>query len=379
MTEQKPSQPTAGDKSTKPARRGRQALSAAFNVLAVLSLAAAIFFAWMRFTNQQSEFIHPQQSSLPLAQRAPETNQQPLAALPVYTIMDVTDQGVTRRPDFLTLIPSRPRAEVITYTVQRGDNLFNIADSFGVKPETILWGNFDVLEDNPHLLKPDQVLNILPVNGVYYQWRDGDTLSGVAAQFKTTAASILEFTGNHLDLTLDVNSMSSITPGTWVVVPDGKRPIKDWGPPVITRSNPASARSYGDGYCSAVYEGAVGNGWFIWPTVAHNISGYNFTDLHPAIDIAGGEGAPVVAADNGVIVFAGWSNFGYGNLIVIDHGNGFQTAYAHLSSYGVGCGQSVFQGGLIGAVGNTGNSFGSHLHFELSYNGVKLNPLDYLP
>jgi len=78
------------------------------------------------------------------------------------------------------------------------------------------------------------------------------------------------------------------------------------------------------------------------------------------------------------VVFAGWSNYGYGYLVVIDHGNGYQTAYAHLSAVGVGCGQSVFQGSNIGAVGATGNASGSHLHFELSYNGVKLNPSDNL-
>lgn len=89
-------------------------------------------------------------------------------------------------------------------------------------------------------------------------------------------------------------------------------------------------------------------------------------------------GNAIFAADSGVIVYAGWSNYGYGNLIVIDHGNGFQTAYSHLSVVGVGCGQSVFQGGQIGSMGSTGNSSGPHLHFELIYNGAKPNPLDYL-
>ena len=119
---------------------------------------------------------------------------------------------------------------------------------------------------------------------------------------------------------------------------------------------------------------------FVWPAGAHTISGYNYNPgVHPAIDIAGGEGSPAYATDSGVVVYAGWSNYGYGNLIVIDHGNGWQSAYAHLSAYSVTCGQSVFQGGLIGAIGNTGNSYGSHLHFELVYGGAKLNPLDFLP
>jgi murein DD-endopeptidase MepM/ murein hydrolase activator NlpD len=89
-------------------------------------------------------------------------------------------------------------------------------------------------------------------------------------------------------------------------------------------------------------------------------------------------GNAVYAADSGVVVYAGWSNYGYGNLVVIDHGNGWQTAYAHLSAFSVGCGQSVSRGIMIGALGSTGNSTGPHLHFEMSINGAKVNPLDYV-
>jgi len=95
------------------------------------------------------------------------------------------------------------------------------------------------------------------------------------------------------------------------------------------------------------------------------------------VDIGGAEGNPIYATDSGVVVFAGWSSYGYGYMIVLDHGNGWQSAYAHLSAVGVGCGQSVYQGGQIGGLGNTGNSSGPHLHFELSINGAKVNPLDY--
>ena len=163
-----------------------------------------------------------------------------------------------------------------------------------------------------------------------------------------------------------------------IVLPGGKRVIKDWGPPAITRSNPASAKYYGEGACGNVYEGAVGTGTFVWPTTDHGISGYTFDPgVHPAVDISGAEGNSIFATDSGVVVYAGWSDYGYGNLIVIDHGNGWQSAYAHLSAAAVTCGQSVYQGGYIGAMGTTGNSSGPHLHFELIINGVKVNPLDY--
>ena len=80
-----------------------------------------------------------------------------------------------------------------------------------------------------------------------------------------------------------------------------------------------------------------------------------------------------------VVVYAGWNNWGYGNMVVINHGNGWQTLYAHLSAIYVSCGQSVWQTNIIGAIGTTGNSSGPHLHFEMMYNGAKVNPHNYLP
>jgi murein DD-endopeptidase MepM/ murein hydrolase activator NlpD len=278
-----------------------------------------------------------------------------------------------------TSIPTRPRVDVITYTVQSGDNLFSIADKFGLKPQTILWGNFETLEDNPHILRPEQVLNILPTDGTYYQWSEGDNLGQIADFFEVDPQAIIEYPGNRFDLTETSVEVADIDRGSWLIVPGGKRELKDWGPPAISRQNPASAAYYGPGHCGAVYEGAFGVGTFVWPTVERFLSGYGYNPaVHPAIDIAGVTGNAIFATDSGVVVYAGWSNYGYGYLIVIDHGNGWQSAYAHLSAVGVGCGQSVYQGTVIGAMGSTGNSSGPHLHFELVYNGAKVNPLNFL-
>jgi murein DD-endopeptidase MepM/ murein hydrolase activator NlpD len=297
--------------------------------------------------------------------------------LPYTTPTGLVD-GIHLLVDPKTFIPSRPREDVITYTVQLGDNLFAIADKFDLKPETILWGNYKMLNDNPEILMPDQVLNILPVDGTYYQWQAEDTFNAVASLFKVKPEDILNYPGNHIDLTTIAKGEVKIEPGTWLIIPGGKRAFKDWGPPAISRLNPAVARYYGPGSCGAIYEGAIGTGSFVWPTTEHLISGYSFSGIHPAIDIGGQIGNAVYAADSGVIVYAGWSNYGYGNLIVIDHGNGWQTAYAHLSAINVICGQSVSRGIMIGAIGSTGNSTGPHLHFEMSINGVKVNPLDYV-
>jgi len=278
-----------------------------------------------------------------------------------------------------TEIPVRPRVDVITYTVQLGDSIFSIADDFGIKAETVLWGNYEVLKDNPHLLKTGQSLNILPVDGTYYQWHEKDTLSQIASFFKVDPQEIIEYPGNRFDLTETTLEDPGLEPDHWLIIPGGWRPLKDWGPPAITRSNPASAAYYGAGHCGSIYQGAIGTGTFIWPTASRQVSGYNYTPpVHSAIDIGGQTGNAISAVDNGVVVYAGWSDYGYGYLIVVDHGTGWQSAYAHLSAVGVSCGQSVFQGTVIGALGSTGNSSGPHLHFELVFNGSKLNPLNFL-
>jgi len=301
--------------------------------------------------------------------------------LPEYSLTGLryTD-GIPRFAQLQTIIPNRPRSGTVTYTVQTGDNLFTIAEKYGLKPETVLWGNYEVLRDNPQMLSPNQKLVILPTDGVYYQWKAGDNLSGIANFFKVDPQAILDWPGNDLDLT-QVSTENSIIPDkTWLIIPGGKRALKDWGPPAITRNNPAAAAYYGSGYCGQVYEGAIGSGYFIWPTTATYLSGYDYSpSIHPGIDIAGAVGNAVFAADSGVVVFAGWSEFGYGYLIVLDHGNGWQSAYGHLSAVGVGCGQSVGRGTVIGAVGSTGNSSGAHLHFELrSEIYGKVNPRDYV-
>ncbi len=301
---------------------------------------------------------------------------------PIPTSGPFYEQGIPRRIEFDTLIPDRPRVDIITYTVKAGDNLFVIADQFGLKPETVLWGNYDILRDNPQFLKEGQKLRILPTDGVLYQWAENDKLDVVARFFKVDPQSIIDWPGNHLksDDLLETPVPISISVGQNLIIPGGQRELRDWGPPPITRDNPAAAAYYGAGYCGKVYEGAIGLGFFIWPTTATYLSGYDYSPtIHPGIDIAGKLGNPVYASDTGVIVFAGWSQYGYGNLVVIDHGNGWQSAYAHLDSVNVYCGESVPQASVIGLLGTTGNSTGPHLHFELR-NEVygKVNPWDFV-
>jgi len=284
-------------------------------------------------------------------------------------------QAVFRQGRLHTIIPARPREDVITYTVDAGDSVFGIAKAFNLHPETVLWANYDTLKDNPELLSPGMVLNIPPANGVYYTWKEGDTLDGVAGQFKARAEDILSWPGNHLDLV-----SPEVKPGQSLLVPGGKREFVQWIIPTIPRGRAGVSRSvYGPGACEGGYEGAYGTGTFIWPSGNHFLSGNDFWSGHLGIDIAGATGDGIFASDSGVIVFAGWTTGGYGYMVMIDHGNGYQTLYGHMSVVSIHCGQSVNQGGYIGAIGSTGNSTGSHLHFEIRYGGGFINPWSMLP
>ncbi len=291
--------------------------------------------------------------------------------------------GIPRLAQVHTTIPSRPRQDVEKYKVAEGDTIFGIAEKFGLKPETVLWANYYVLLDDPHALQPGQELNILPVDGTYHEWQQGEGLNGISNYYGVKPEDIINYPANNLDpATIGDMANPNIKPGTWLVIPNGRREFVSWSAPLgVTRENPASARVLGPGACDPITGGAVGYGTFIWPSNKHYLSGFDYTPNanHWGIDIAGNEGEAVYATDAGVIVYAGWNNYGYGNMIMVDHGNNFQSLYAHLSGISVVCGQSVGQGDLIGAIGTTGRSSGPHLHFEIRAISSYVNPWDVLP
>jgi len=341
-------------------------------VVALLLIAGAGTLAYLQyFTDQQITFT--------------ETIPEQVVDIPVlepqsYRIPDFVDQStappaITRAAKMLTVIPERENTHVTTYVVQSLDSLFSLAEKFNLTPETILWSNYDTLKDNPHSLRPGMELYIPPINGIYYKWEVGDSPESVANEFKTDPEKIINWIGNDLDLLDPV-----IDPGEMVMIPDGKREFQQWIIPTIARGAAGvSSGVYGEGACSGPFEGLYGSGGFIWPTGSHTLSGNDYWSGHLAIDIGLVQGDPIYAADSGVVVFSGWSTGGYGNVIIVDHGTGYQTLYAHLSGVGVGCGQSVVQGQTIGYGGNTGNSTGAHLHFEVRFQGGFVNPWFVLP
>jgi len=201
----------------------------------------------------------------------------------------------------------------------------------------------------------------------------------VAGAFGVGEEDIIFWPGNNLSPIVDIQN-SPIPAGTWLVLPGGRREFQQWEMPVIRKTDGAKWAVGGEGACTTgPYSGPAGTGYWTWPTASHWVCGYEYTGYHHGIDLYVTIGDPVSAADRGVVVYAGWNDWGYGNLVVIDHGNGWQTVYGHLDRVDVGCGWTVQWGGVIGTGGTTGNSTGPHLHFEMIYNGVRVNPHGYLP
>lgn len=340
--------------------------------------AAGEFFHYTRSMEGPDAHLGAQAAEIPTATPTSlPPALQPLPEKPVYA-----RPAILRLADLHTTVPSRPRLQIETYTVQEGDTVFEIAEQFGLQPETVLWGNYKLLADDPHNLRPEQELTILPVDGTYYEWQPGDGLNGVARFFGVTPEAIIDWPSNDLDpATIGDYANPNIAPGSWLVIPGGSREFVTWSAPRITRSDPSVAKVLGPGHCGAITDGPVGSGSFIWPTNNPYIGGYDYAPEanHPAIDIGAFINDPVYAVDSGVVVYAGWNDWGYGNVIVIDHGNGWQSLYAHLNSINVGCGAFVFQGDFIGSIGVTGNSTGPHLHFELMSDQYgKVNPKNFL-
>lgn len=255
-----------------------------------------------------------------------------------------------------TLIPDRPRIEFITHTVEAGDTLYGVAEKYNVSVETLMWANG--LEQNPDLLRLGQALTVLPVNGVYHTIQAGDTADSVAKKYKAKPEDIISFPLNNLN---PKNPVLNV--GAKIVVPGGSKPYVPRQVQVFAGPAPSGA--------------GQGSGRLVWPASGSVTQGYRA--YHRAIDIGSYTGNPVKSADSGYVVAAGWSNQGYGYYIVLDHGNGTQSLYAHLSRFFVNAGDSVRQGTVIGNVGSTGNSTGPHLHFEVIRGGVQQNPFNYLP
>lgn len=227
--------------------------------------------------------------------------------------------------------------QISVYTVRSGDTLASVAKMFGVSANTIVWAN----NLSSKTLKVGQELVILPISGVRHTVKSGDTLQSIAKKYKADLDDILSY--NNL------TASTKLKVGDTIIIPDGVVAVT------------ASAVSSG----SNSNQVPVVSGYYMRPISggrkSQGIHGYN------GVDLAAPTGTPIMASADGTVILARTSGYngGYGLYVVIRHSNGTQTLYAHMSRVNVRVGQSVSQGEVIGAVGNTGRSTGPHIHFEI--------------
>jgi murein DD-endopeptidase MepM/ murein hydrolase activator NlpD len=264
-------------------------------------------------------------------------------------------------PKIVTTTSSAKLKEKYTkYVIQNGDTLSTIAVKFGITSDSIKWSN-NITEEN--FIKPGTEINIPSVTGIVYTVKSGDTIEGIASKFKTSSALIV----SQNDLYGE-----DIIVGNQIIVPDG---VIEAPPAPAPAPKVATSSSYGSGrYGSSTPIGSTGS--FRFPTNVGPMGYYNGYHWW-AIDIPNSIGTPIYAADSGQIVEARYGyNGGYGNTILISHGGGYETRYGHMSTLLI-LGGYVTKGQVIGYMGSTGRSTGSHLHFEIHRNGVQLNPITF--
>jgi murein DD-endopeptidase MepM/ murein hydrolase activator NlpD len=212
-------------------------------------------------------------------------------------------------------------------------------------------------------IKPKQILRILPVTGVRHMVKRGETIYSIAKNYQIDAQAIIDYPFN----TFSNDETFALSAGQEVIIPDGIKPKE-----VTVDTQKYIAKTV------APIPGVVGEGNFMWPTSGNITQKYSW--YHQAEDIANHSNPPIVAAQSGTVITAGWNAGGYGNYVVIDHGNGYKTLYGHMlnNSVLVHAGQKVNQGQRIGTMGSTGRSTGTHLHFEIIGLKGKIDPLSVL-
>lgn len=255
------------------------------------------------------------------------------------------------------------RSGTEVYEVVSGDNIVSIAGSFGISPATIMMEN---KLDETSVLHPGQKLTILPTTGVTHKVTEGETLEKIAGKYKVSEDDILDV--NDIELPTDILA------GDFLVIPLARvnLPAKPSNFVKTTAGSVALKQA-------TAPDISVGNLSFIWPTATRQIT-QGFLRRHSGIDISNSTMVPIYAAEAGFVELSGWQA-GYGNTIVINHGNGFKTRYGHASALYVSAGEQVVQGQTIAKQGHTGRvrgATGIHLHFEVIKNGARVNPLSYV-
>ncbi len=269
-------------------------------------------------------------------------------------------QGDAVAPTGITSVEASKtkRDKIVNYVVKSGDTVSGIAAKFGLTTNSILWANNMTARS---YLKPGQNLDIPPTDGIVYTVKSGDSVNALAKKYDAEVDDIIEF--NKLA------SASDITSGQILMLPGGK-PYRAPAPIQPTKIAPVQ-QIFEKPKVDTNADG------LIWPTTTRRISQY-YHWAHTALDIDGEFGDMIWAASDGVVTTVQHLNWGYGYYVIIDHGGGTHTLYAHFQRIYVQQGQKVAQGDILGEMGSTGRSTGSHLHFEVRVGGKRLNPFAWV-
>ncbi len=318
------------------------------------------------------ENVISQPTAMPASNDEPQRSELAEVSLPeqtfdlsgVPTILDTEAISPALNPR--TFVGKKPNHDQFqTYIVERGDTPNRIADKFGISAESLLGGN-PHLSEEAGLLQVGDELIILPIDGVLHTVEPGESLESISTLYGIDEAEIIGYVQNNLEFPYRLYA------DTQIIVPGAVREVFQWDPPTITSSG-------GSAYWGSQAQPLiVGTGTFIRPfSGGRTTQGYWYG--HPGWDVAMNVGSAIYAADTGTVTYASWSPYCYGNLIVVNHGNGRETFYAHLSGFNVYPGQIVYQGNVIGYSGNTGCSSGPHIHIEVRINGRRDDPTWWMP
>jgi murein DD-endopeptidase MepM/ murein hydrolase activator NlpD len=271
------------------------------------------------------------------------------------------------------ILLQRGTLEEKKYAIQEGDVLETIAQAHGLKLADILALNPDLTEET--LLKIGQEINTTVLK----------PFIEVIVEKETNQKEEIPFND-------EVIEDSSLPKGETIVKQEGQNGSKSVTymtseqNGVTVKKDIVNEQILQQPVNHIVVKGTKvipsrGEGSFAWPTGGGYVSsqmGFRGGKMHKGIDIARPSNSTIFAADNGVVVSAGFDGGGYGNKIIIDHQNGFRTLYGHMSSLNVTVGQTVSKGSSIGVMGSTGDSTGVHLHFEVYKDGSLVNPLSFI-
>lgn len=253
------------------------------------------------------------------------------------------------------------RSGSVAYTVRDGDTPSTIAARFGVSTNTVFWAN-GIAEGE--VIRPGDILVIPPGTGVLHKVQEGNDVTSLAAKYDAKVEDIIA--RNNLD------NNGAIRVGQRLFIPDGRVPAPrrvavaheqtEEADTTVTQEPPLTPARPGTG--------------LLWPTLSRGISQY-FGWRHTGVDNTAPYGSRIVASQSGEVNFAGWLG-GYGRLVILGHGSGLTTYYAHMSQSAVKTGDRVVRGQIIGRVGCTGRCTGPHVHWEARVGGRPVNPLGYL-